>query len=310
MKKFIFEVFCIIAAALIPLYILQYYLDNNAQKSKKPPYSSFTYIYNDTLNADVVIFGNSRAQCHYNGLIMDSILSCECYNLGLSGYSFDYNYNLQISPYLDKNNPPHLLIIEVCPQAFFRHWNDNFRKEFLPFINNPYFQFYIDICEEVSWKDKFLPTKYYGWGIDDLQCFYQAKQDITSKYACYKDCFTPHKIGEYNINFPDTLYDLEKNDTIINYFSACINRCEQEDIQLLLVCSPMHKSDFYDKCRMIEFWQMIDSLAPNIPKLDYSLMFGSDTTYFAESTHLNLLGAEVFTTKLAHDIDSIGFLKK
>ena len=72
----------------------------------------------------------------------------------------------------------------------------------------------------------------------------------------------------------------------------------------------MHKEDFYDKCQMTKFWQLIDSLAPNVPKLDYSLMFGGDTTYFAESTHLNLLGAEVFTTKLAHDIDSIGFLKK
>ena len=105
------------------------------------------------------------------------------------------------------------------------------------------------------------------------------------------------------------LQKTQKNDTIINYFSDCINRCEQENIQLLLVCSPMHKSDFYDKRRMTEFWQLIDSLAPNISKLDYSLIFGSDTTYFAESTHLNLLGAEIFTTKLAHDIDSLGLLK-
>lgn len=308
MKKFILEVLFVILLALVPLYIMQHHLDKCARKSYQPPYSSFNYIYNHALNADVVIFGNSRAQCHYNGLIMDSILSCNCYNLGLSGYSFDYHYNLQVLPYLERNNPPKLLIIEICTQAFFRHWNDDFRKEFLPFINYPDFRFYVDICKGISWKDKILPIKYYGWGIDDLLYLYQS-QEGSSKYDCYKDCFTPLEIGHYSINFPDTLYDLERNKIIVNYFSSCVAKCKEENISLLLVCSPMHKADFYDKCRMDEFWQLMDSLAPNTPKLDYSLMFDSDTTYFAESTHLNSLGAELFTTKLAHDIDSLGLLK-
>jgi hypothetical protein len=102
---------------------------------------------------------------------------------------------------------------------------------------------------------------------------------------------------------------LEHDSAIIYYFTEFVDICKAKEIPLLFVCSPMHREDFYDKCRMDEFWQLIDSLAPNVPILDYSLMFGSDTTYFAESTHLNLVGAELFTTKLAHDIDSIGFLK-
>lgn len=292
--------------ALIPLYIIQYKIDNAAQHSYASPYSSFNYIHNDTLNADIVVFGNSRAQCHYFGNMLDTLLGVDCYNLGLSGYSFDYQYNLQILPYIKKNTIPRLLILEVGPQAFFRHWNDDFRKEFLPYLNNKYFKFYLDVCEEVSWKDRILPIKYYGWGINELFAIYHSTQ-AGSKY---KDCFTPIKINNYTNNFLDTTYALEHNDIIIQYFTDCINICEEKDLSLLLVCSPMHKGDFYDKCRMNEFWQLIDSLAPNIPKLDYSLMFGSDTTYFAESTHLNMLGAEIFTTKLAHDIDSLGLLKK
>ena len=308
MKRFIFEVIIVLLVALLPFYILQGIIDKKARTCYKPPYSSFNYIYNDTLNADVVIFGNSRAQCHYYGDLMDSLLDCNCYNFGLIGYSFDYQYNLQIFPYIQKNTNPKLLILEVGPQAFFDHWNDDFRKEFLPFLNISSFNFYVDICKDISFFYQILPIKYYGWGLNDLYNFYKSlNYDITKKG--YNDCFAPRETEKYVINFPDTIYQLEKNDTIIQYFTESINLCESKSIQLLLVCSPMHKDDFYDKCRMDEFWQLIDSLAPNVQKLDYSLMFGSDTTYFAESTHLNLYGAELFTTKLAHDIDSLGLLK-
>jgi hypothetical protein len=57
---------------------------------------------------------------------------------------------------------------------------------------------------------------------------------------------------------------------------------------------------------------MYDSIACefHIPILDYSdIPMCYDTAYFYNATHLNKTGAELFTTKLAHDIDSIGFLK-
>lgn len=308
MKRFIFEVIAVLLIAFLPFYILQGVIDKKAKTCYKPPYSSFNYIYNGTLNADVVIFGNSRAQCHYYGDLMDSLLDCNCYNLGLSAHSFDYQYNLQIIPYLKKNEIPKLMVLEVGPQAFFGQWNPHFRKEFLPFVKNDCFTFYMNICKEVSWKDIYLPFKYYGFGLDGYIPFFKKIIIDDSQYS-YRDCFHQIWKPKYQVNFPDILYPLEKNDTIIQYFTEFINLCKNKNVPLLLVCSPMHKEDFYDKCQMTEFWQLIDSLAPNIPKLDYSLMFGSDTTYFAESTHLNLLGAEVFTTKFAHDVDSLGLLK-
>ena len=125
----------------------------------------------------------------------------------------------------------------------------------------------------------------------------------------YKDCYSPGPTGVYYKNFLDTIYDLESDEEIISYFKEFLQLCNKKEIQLMLVCSPMHKKDFYDKCKMDAFWSQIDSLAPDITKLDFSLMFDSDTTYFAESTHLNWLGAEMFTRELIYKIDSIGVLK-
>lgn len=265
-------------------------------------------IYNKQQNADVVVFGNSRAACHYNTFIMDSLLHYDCYNFGFAGYSFDYIYNLQILPYLDKNISPRLLILEIGPQAFLKHYNDHFQNEFLPFIQSYYFDFYIRICDEVDVWDKYLPTKYYGMSIKEtIRLLYDMKLD--TNYLYHKDCFRQYKKGEYRMNFSHAIYELESDSSIINQLNTFIQICTKQNIPLLFVCSPMHKVDFYDKCQMDEFWDLMDSIAPNIPKLDYSLMFGSDITYFAESTHMNLLGVELFTTKLAHDIDSLGLIK-
>lgn len=308
MKRFLIEVTGVLFLIVAPLYLLQYIMDNAAQKSKKIPFSSFNYIYNDSINADVVIFGNSRAQCHYNTVIMDSLLNKNCYNLGLSAYSFDYQYNLQILPYIQNNIKPKLIILEVGPQALFAHWQNDYNKYFIPYLNSPHFDFYIDICEEISWGDRVLPKKYYGWGLDELYKIYKYSTE-DSEYEMCKDCFSPGHLGMYIINFPDSLHDVERNEIIIQYFKDFVELCNSYSIPLLLVCSPMHKADFYDKCKMFEFWQQIDSLAPNTTKLDYSLMFGSDVTYFVESTHLNSLGSTIFTKQLAYDIDSLGLLK-
>jgi lysophospholipase L1-like esterase len=60
-------------------------------------------------------------------------------------------------------------------------------------------------------------------------------------------------------------------------------------------------------------YQMYDSIARkyNIPILDYNYdPISYDTIYFYNATHLNKKGAELFSVKLAHDIDTLGILKK
>ena len=47
----------------------------------------------------------------------------------------------------------------------------------------------------------------------------------------------------------------------------------------------------------------------NIPLLDFSVMdISSDSNYFMNGHHVNQKGANVFSTKLAQSIDSLGLL--
>ena len=113
MKKFLLRVTFVVVVILSIFYIFQYLIDNKAKNNMNSfPYRTLNMVRKSHLiDADVVIFGNSRAQNHYNTAIMDSILSCNCFNLGLAGRSFDYIYNMVILPYFDNNELPKLVIV-------------------------------------------------------------------------------------------------------------------------------------------------------------------------------------------------------
>lgn len=307
MKKFLIQTICLGAFVLLLLYIIQFGIDKKARQIYSTlPYRTLNMVREPhAIDADVVVFGNSRARCHYHSELIDSILDIKCYNLGLAGYPFDYTYNFVIAPYLEHNISPKLCIVEVGPQAFLGYWNSNYATFFLPYINEKYSRFYFDICDKINILHLFLPIKYYG----TMQTLRELEICNTTATLEYKDAFKTRSAGNYRVNFPDIHYNVEHNDTIIQYFKHFVNNCRKKGVPLLFVCSPMHKNDFYDHCEMEQFWNLIDSVAPDVPILDYSLMFGNDTTYFGESTHMNTLGADSFSIKLAHDIDSIGFLR-
>lgn len=300
MKRFCIHIFTLLASSLGLLYVIQTIIDNNGHNSNQWPYKTFNIALRDGTNADIVIFGDSRAGCHFNTVKMDSILNMSCCNLGLAGYSFDYQFHFVVKPYLRHNSRPKLIVLELSPQDFFDKRNPKFDYSFLPYIWKDEFQYYFDVCNEVSPIYKYLPFKYYGLGIGTLKTL--MKPDRTN--ALYKDCFDP-LYSEYSNNF-NLLPGWEiENDKSVNSLKNFVMYCDRESIPLILVCSPMHKTDFYDKCDMSNYRNLVQTAAPNVPFLDYSLMFDSDTDYFSDPTHLNCNGSDIFTTIITDDIRKI-----
>ena len=95
-------------------------------------------------------------------------------------------------------------------------------------------------------------------------------------------------------------------------FKCFLSHCLNQGTKILFVYAPSYYKVMQKLENVDEMYKMYESIATefNIPILDYSYdLMCDDTTYFYNGTHLNKLGAEVFTTKLAHDIDSLGLLK-
>ena len=310
MKKYLIEILVLACVFLGPLYMLQAIVDIRARNNYlNGTYRTLNTALDKKVDADIVIFGNSRAQCHFDTHVMDSVLSVNCFNMGLSGFPFDIQYHQVIKPYLQKNTTPKLIIYEISPQACLEHWNSIFQYSFLPYINDKHYDYYLGICDEISRIDRILPFKYRGRSI---KSFYH---ELNSEFGKDdgKDCFTPHNRTGYSLNFiTDSIYRVENNPQIVSQFQEFVQDCKENSIELLFVTTPMHEEDFFNHCHTNEFMMMVDTLSNWTNRLDYSLMFKSDTTYFVESTHLNAYGASIFSKKCAEDIKELygSFLNK
>lgn len=89
--------------------------------------------------------------------------------------------------------------------------------------------------------------------------------------------------------------------------------CQDNDVELWLVIMPVMEAyrigmPTEQIATMEQIVDEVDAEFDNVYMLDYQ-SWGSEDDFW-NATHLNTTGAEIFTTKLAHDIDSLGLLKE
>ncbi len=97
----------------------------------------------------------------------------------------------------------------------------------------------------------------------------------------------------------------------IGIFCDFIEQIQADGIEMVFVHAPIYK-DVYDVVvnNPKDVYAIYDSIASiyNIPILDYThTPICSDTTYFYNATHLNKIGAELYTMQLGNDLDSLGY---
>jgi lysophospholipase L1-like esterase len=96
-------------------------------------------------------------------------------------------------------------------------------------------------------------------------------------------------------------------------FSKFCEEIKSDSIEMCFVYAPVYLEATYklvNKNDMYEAYQTIASKY-NIPILDYNYhSISYDSTNFYNATHLNKKGSILFSTQLAHDLDSLGILQK
>jgi hypothetical protein len=99
---------------------------------------------------------------------------------------------------------------------------------------------------------------------------------------------------------------------IIQLYDKFLNHCKQNGIKVIMQWPPeYYKSTEFikDRDKLTGIYRSF-SKKYDFPFLDYSTdSLCYDTTYFYNAMHLNKKGAEIFSAKLAHDIDSLGVLR-
>lgn len=304
MKLFLKNIL-ILSIALLGLLVVEDAATTYAfHKKTTRKYVVWNDIVHNNINADLIILGNSRAWCQYSPQILDSVLGTTSYNIGIDGSCF----NRQLARYeLYRHyipNAPKYIIQNV---EFFTlgHTEGYEREQFMPYLIYPYFREKICQIEPFSFGELYIPMyRYYVNNVYDEYTKYDFP--VVKGYLGEDNKWDGSKLNETEP------YIQEVDTNSLKMFIDYIEGLQEENIKLILVFAPIYKDGLSKVLNLEEIHGLYYDLANkyNLPILDYAnCWLSQDTTYFYNATHLNKQGAELFSTKLAHDIDSLGIIQ-
>lgn len=295
MRKFILRVLAFSIASLCLLFLLDGVVSYRLKKSANRIFASWSDLMRGNISSDVIILGNSRAWVQFSPVILDSVLHCNSYNLGIDGSCL----NRQITKYdlyREYNTPPEKILLNIDFFSFgFTQGYESF--QYFPYFFDAEIRKRVFPQEQFSWAEKWIPFyRYTHLGIRNIP--------FDSRHL-FK--------GFHAVNLPwdgSTLaemspFSIEFDERTMTMFDSFLNRTQEEGIQVILVFAPV----YYKAKDLIrnneQFEQLLDEYRKefSLPVLRYDdSPICRDTTYFYNATHLNGMGVELFTKQLATDL--------
>lgn len=253
------------------------------------------------MKPDMLVMGSSRAWRMYSPMVLDSITGLDTYNLGIDGSSCDR----QIARwylYDSYNTKPKVIVQNLDYLTSMNRTNGYEREQFFPYFWNKCFRSTVFKFESFTFPEKYIPMyRYVKFGLPNIL----QKEQISLKNGyCSCDKTWDSKSFERSSSNHVFSYDGAIEDLFRDYVSSV----QHEGIKMFFVLAPMY-SGMREKCN--EFDKMYDTYNKlssdySIPILDYTFCdISYDTTFFYNGTHLNSKGAVLFSTRLAHDLDSL-----
>lgn len=315
MKKFFKTIVLLLSILFLLNVVMDYGFTRLLNHSQTELYRGWNSIINDSIDSDLLVMGSSRAWVGYDPHIMDSLLSVNSYNLGLDGS----HVKRQIVKYYVychyQKKKPSILIVNF---DFFGNWRKDgeyHREQYFPYLANPYIRRLIltKKQEHFSIGELYIPMyRYYSQGIKKLV---EDNMNLDEYYN--KHWFKGYYWGmpsEWNGSEFAKIdeYRFKAIQDVVDEFDVFLSELQKEGVKVLFVCSPIYIGATEKTVNLSEFYDFRDHFSEkySIPVLDYiydSLCY--DTAYFYNATHLNKTGAELFTIKLCHDLDSLGILQ-
>lgn len=317
MKRFIRTCLQFALVAVVGAILLQRAVDYGLKKmtNHSSTQTSIAQLLSDTLNADILIMGNSRALCSYSPAIMEKETGMRTWNIGVSGQPFGISY-FRYQLYAQHNRLPKLLIINIDNNELEMIANGFGREEYYPYFSDSTVRSYLGIYG-FTWKDFYIPMyKYFGdykligYGLMSSVGFYPfpPQQHYHGFYNCDLSFDGETLRNVIRDNKLDSACYEEKAILLLDQFLDELNR---QRVEVIFCYAPQYQ-ELYQRLQLSDCMNVYRQLGEqyNIPILDYSSVFwANDSSYFYNANHVNLLGSELFSTQLAHDIDSLGCIK-
>lgn len=311
MKKFLCKILSFTLLVIVCAFGLDLFLSDQLRINKNRIYATWSQLYNDSTSYDIVINGNSRAWRQYNPLIIDSILGVNSFNLGIDGSGINRQI-IKYNKYCELHEYPKYVIqnIDLFTMSITYGYE---REQFFPYFytDRSLMKMY-DKYEMFSFAEKYIP--YYRYLISNIRIDsilidnqIASNENYIRGYLGSNECYSSvalDSIFQYECKCDTTALNM-----LVDFLQDEINK----GVKIIFVYAPIYYEARQKMVNEQQMFEMYDGIAKkfDIPILDYNdIPMCYDKTYFYNATHLNKRGAELFTTKLAHDIDSIWCFNK
>lgn len=319
MKKFLQNIAIFVVSILVLATIVDMMVSQGLRYTPKNHLETMNIVMHETPQNDVLILGTSRGANAYDTHILDSILQCDSRNLSVSGKAFRIN-NLRYQAYRRNNPAPKLIIVDIDHIELGEGTLGFENYMFYPYMTDTLVKPVLEM-NHLNWLDRHIPMyryrgdyKYIGLGLCELFNIHHLNNKTAKGYSPNPNgSFNSDKLMAEIENNPDGI-GVGTDSAVLAIFTSFLAQAKAEDVQVIMVYSPLY---YLVQENLSQKWPMVihlyDSLGIeyDVPILDYQKSeINRDSTCFIDGNHMNKHGAEVFTTQLAKDIDSLGLFFK
>lgn len=309
MSKFLklLSIFLLILAGLA--CSLDFAITSGLRKSDLRPYQAWNDIFDSNIESDAVVLGSSRAWCQYSPQILDSIIGLDFYNLGIDGHKIDYQL-IRYNTYRRFNPKPKYIIHNVEFSTLGVTTNGYDREQFFPYIFDDSLLNVVSEVKKITLLDRKLPlVRYFGYRAlfeNGVKSFFGQKTFFDGGL----------KKGYRGNNYPwdGTVLDkiqtvqYERNPNAIKLFDEYLKKSKNEGIEVIFVFAPVYIEATKKILDIKGMYSLYTKIAGkyNFTVLDFSSdSISFDKENFYNATHLNKKGAEEFSIKLGHKLNSL-----
>lgn len=309
MKRFL-KIVGIVAVLLYGLNLgIDYAISYKLQHSADRRYIGWSKIVNEQLDADLVIMGSSRAWVQYSPALLDSILQINTYNMGIDGSGLNRQIiRYEVYDHYQAKKPKYIVLNVDYFSA--NEWSYGYeREQFFPYMWDSYMRKEIQKVEPMSWGERYMPVYRYV----TYKGLYNVLYEQPLEAKTYKGYMGQDRPWEAKAYEELTTFHFNADERVMAMFEQFLEERKAERIQVIFCYAPIYIG-FTNKVENLdEFFACYKDYAEryDIPILDYTYQeLCMDTAYFYNATHLNRQGAELFSTQLAHDLDSLNLIER
>ena len=263
---------------------------------------SWNRINNDSiLNEDVLIYGSSRARCHFNPQIITDSLNLTCYNYGIEGHNFWIQYLRHKK--ITQKGPIKNIIMNVDFMTFIKKKDLYNYNQFMPYMLwDKDFYTFTNSYDIFNYSDYYVPLKRF-YGRRELLSTVFNNDYLTKESFQLKG----HKSINKNFQLNQMQLNDIPNDTLIFHektielFDQFLSECQSSNTKLTLVFSP---ELYHNQQKTVNRSKLITIIHQfvkkyNLDYLDYSNhQLSMSNEYYFDMKHLNKKGADQFTKDL------------